>query len=89
MHIGGPVSQKHIAAAPAGAVPSGARPTCPWCDTWSVHCRNAEAIGHQPYPRRIRNSRRDVIPSLAKILLRCHSTVRGLMNRCPAISELV
>jgi hypothetical protein len=37
----------------------------------------------------VRSSRRDVMPSLAKILLRCHSTVRVLMNNCPPISELV
>lgn len=36
-----------------------------------------------------RNSRRDVTPSFAKILLRCHSTVRALINSSPAISAFV
>ena len=45
--------------------------------------------GSSSHPRRRLNSRRDDTPSLAKMLLRCHSTVRGLMNRWLAISELV
>jgi hypothetical protein len=36
-----------------------------------------------------RSCRREVIWSLPKILLRCHSTVRGLMNNLAAISGLV
>ena len=35
-----------------------------------------------------RSSFRDMIPSFAKTLRRCHSTVRGLRNKFAAISEL-
>ena len=39
--------------------------------------------------RAARSSRRELIPSLANTLRRCHSTVRGLMNSWPPISELL
>ena len=54
--------------------------------------RTRESPGYDPHgvlPRAVLNSRREVTPSFAKILPRCHSTVRRLMNSCPAISTFV
>lgn len=55
--------------------------------TSSVDTDVAFGLTGGPRQRGRLNSRRDDTPSLAKIRLRCHSTMGGLMNGWLAISE--
>lgn len=59
-------------------------------DTWTwMPPKGTSSLSSAAAQNTVRSPRRDVMPSLAKILLRCHSTVRVLMNNCPPISALV